>query len=99
MVRLTPAHQILDRGSSATHSSHAANQRANISLIDRRSRWPRRVPYLALGFLDRPPRFVGRAQLVSVDKESHINVPAQPPARVMFLQRTPAFAGRFAAGG
>ena len=44
----TPAHQILDRGSSATHSSHAATQRANISLIDRRSRWPRRVPYLAI---------------------------------------------------
>ena len=45
-----PASQILDRGSSATHSSHAANQRANISLIDRRYRWPRRVPYRAIGY-------------------------------------------------
>ena len=26
------------------HSSHAAIQRANISLIDRRLRWPRGVP-------------------------------------------------------
>ncbi len=59
-----------------------ATQRANISLIDRRSRWPRRVPYPAPEFLIRPPHFVGRAQLVSVDKESHINVGAQRPVSV-----------------
>ncbi len=66
--------QILDRGSSATHSSHAASQRANISLIDRRSRWPRRVPYPAIEHCNSPAARGGQDQLVCVDKESHINV-------------------------
>jgi hypothetical protein len=70
LVRLTPASQILDRGSSATHSSHAATQRANISLIDRRSRWPRRVPYLAPGFLIRSPRTVGRVNSSPLTKKA-----------------------------
>src|SRR3989442_1715408 len=70
----TPASQILDRGSSATHSSHAATQRANISLIDRRSRWPRRVPYRAIEHCHSLTAHCGQDQLVSVDKESHINV-------------------------
>src|SRR6266446_10043320 len=70
----TPASQILDRGSSATHSSHAATQRANISLIDRRSRWPRRVPYRAIEHCNSLTAHCGQDQLVSVDKESHINV-------------------------
>jgi len=38
----------LDRGSAATHNSHAAAQRANISLIDRRYKGSRRVPYPAI---------------------------------------------------
>ena len=75
LVRLTPASQILDRGSSATHSSHAASQRANISLIDRRSRWPRRVPYLAQGHL--PTILRGQAAFGPFDKRSHINAAAQ----------------------
>ena len=74
LVRLSPASQILDRGSSATHSSHAATQRANISLIDRRSRWPRRVPYRATEHGNSLTAHCGQDQLVSVDKESHINV-------------------------
>jgi hypothetical protein len=63
MDRLTPAHQTLDRGSSAKYSSHAANQRANISRIDRRTTRPRRVPYLAIGFYNSPRYLVGGAAL------------------------------------
>jgi hypothetical protein len=47
LIRRKPASQSLERGSSVTHNSLAATQRPNISLIDRRSRWPRRVPYRA----------------------------------------------------
>src|SRR3990172_8931207 len=42
---LGPAPQILERGSSVTNNSLAANQRPNISLIDRRLSVARRVPY------------------------------------------------------
>ena len=63
MDRLTPAHQILDRGSSAKYSSQAANQRANISMIDRRTKRPRRIPYLAIGFCNSPRHVVGGAAL------------------------------------
>jgi hypothetical protein len=42
-----PATQGLERGSSVTHNSLVANQRAHISLIDRRHLRPRRVPYRA----------------------------------------------------
>ena len=77
--RLTRASQTLDRGSSATHSSHAATQRANISLIDRRSRWPRRVPYLALEHCHSLTVRCGQDQLAFVDNESHINVHDQWP--------------------
>ena len=55
------------------HSSHAANQRANISLIDRRFRRPRRVPYLAIGFRNSPTVLRGQDVFDSVDTESHIN--------------------------
>jgi hypothetical protein len=96
MVRLTPAHQILDRGSSATHSSHAANQRANISLIDRRSRWPRRVPYLARGSIYSPSVFRAQALLVFVDKESHINVRGH---RADEMKETKRYAASEAPGG
>lgn len=74
LLHTRPASQILDRGSSATHSSHAATQRANISLIDRRSRWPRRVPYLALGICNSPTKYAGQDKHAFVDNESHINV-------------------------
>ena len=80
LLHTRPASQILDRGSSATHSSHAATQRANISLIDRRYRWPRRVPYLALWICNSPTANRGQAQLASVDNESHINVRLQARA-------------------
>ena len=53
---------------------HAATQRANISLIDRRSRWPRRVPYRAIEHCNSLTAHCGQDQLVSVDRESHINV-------------------------
>jgi len=39
------AHQTLERGSSVTNHSLAANQRPNISVIDRRLCVARRVPY------------------------------------------------------
>jgi citrate lyase subunit beta/citryl-CoA lyase len=43
-------------------------------LIDRRSRWPRRVPYLALEYCHSPAAPCGQDQLAFVDNESHINV-------------------------
>jgi len=39
------------RGSSVTHNSLVANQRAHISLIDRRHFRPRRVPHRAISLL------------------------------------------------
>src|SRR3989442_7651007 len=90
----TPASQILDRGSSATHSSHAATQRANISLIDRRSRWPRRVPYRAIEHCHSLTAHCGQDQLVSVDKESHINV--EPTGREPGSEATLANGPRWA---
>ena len=79
LLHTQPASQILDRGSSATHSSHAATQRANISLIDRRSRWPRRVPYPALEHCNSPTVHRGQDQLAFVDNESHINRDRKKP--------------------
>ena len=70
MDRLTPAHQTLDRGSSAKYSSQAANQRANISMIDRRTKRPRRVPYLAIGFCNSPRHVVGGPALSQLTKEA-----------------------------
>ena len=70
MDRLTPAHQILDRGSSAKYSSQAANQRANISMIDRRIKRPRRVPYLAIGYCTSPRHVVGGLALSPLTKEA-----------------------------
>ncbi len=93
----TPVSQILDRGSSATHSSHAATQRANISLIDRRSRWPRRVPYRAIEHCNSLTAHCGQDQLVSVDKESHINVRAHARARKMVERLAMLLARRGAA--
>jgi hypothetical protein len=43
-------------------------------LIDRRSRWPRRVPYRALEQCNSPTARCGQDQLAFVDNESHINV-------------------------
>ncbi len=60
-----------------------ASQRANISLIDRRSRWPRRVPYRAIEHCNSLTAHCGQGQLVSVDKESHINVHAQRPPKAV----------------
>ena len=59
-----------------------ASQRANISLIDRRSRWPRRVPYLAIEHCNLLTARCGQDQLVSVDKESHIKRPRSPERRL-----------------
>jgi len=47
LIRRKPASQSLERGSSVTHNSLDATQRAHISLIDRRHTRPRRVPYRA----------------------------------------------------
>ncbi len=58
-----------------------ANQRTPISLTNRRSRWPRRVPYRAIGFQHSPTSRRGQASFVSVDTESHINDQAKPPTR------------------
>src|SRR3990172_8875235 len=70
MDRLIPAHQILDRGSSAKYSNQAANQRANISMIDRRIKRPRRVPYLAIGSCNSPRHVVGGPALSQLTKEA-----------------------------
>jgi hypothetical protein len=43
-------------------------------LIDRRYRWPRRVPCLAIEHCNSLTARRGQGQLASVDKESHINV-------------------------
>ncbi len=94
-----PAYQILDRGSSATHSSHAANQRANISLIDRRFRRPRRVPYLAIGFRNSPTVLRGPDLFDSVDTESHINVFSHQRATVVVKTNTKLHVRPRALGG
>ena len=51
-------------------NSLAANQRPNISMIDRRHRWPGRVPFRACWTHTEQMR----DPLRPVDKKSHINV-------------------------
>ncbi len=94
MDRLIPAHQILDRGSSAKYSSQAANQRANISMIDRRIKRPRRVPYLAIGFCNSPQYVVGGLALSPLTKEaistfafSGARLHARPLRRIVIAPR------------
>ena len=49
-------------------------KRANIGLIDRRSRGPSRVPYPATEHCNSLTAPSEQDQLASVDNESHINV-------------------------
>src|SRR5262249_30049430 len=75
LIRRKPATQSLERGSSVTHNSLVAIQRAHISLIDRRHTRPRRVPYRAsIQLLCRNPR---QELLAPLTEQSHINVPVQ----------------------
>jgi hypothetical protein len=67
-IAATP--QSLERGSSMTNNSLAANQRPHISLIDRRHRWARRLAYRVRS----SPQCSRRQQLFRpLDNESHIN--------------------------
>ena len=70
-----------------------ANQSADISLIDRRLRGPRRVPYLALGICNSPTKCAGQDNLAFVDNESHINVRLQARAACGASSCEPLFGG------
>ena len=79
LIRRKPATQSLERASSVTHNSLAATQRAHISLIDRRHRWARRLPYRA-AVVSANAR--GRQDVFRpLYKRSHINVLAHPRAK------------------
>ena len=71
---LGPAPQILERGSAVTNNSLAANQRPNISLIDRRLSGARRVPY-RVHFNRKKTCLAGksRGQRLHLTQVSHIN--------------------------
>jgi len=72
LIRLAPAPQSLERGSSVTHHSLDANQRAHINLIDRRHQAP---PCSLSGFPRTNPTALQAADLTRlVDTRSHINV-------------------------
>ncbi|MGH7949034.1 MAG: hypothetical protein ACREQF_07410, partial [Candidatus Binataceae bacterium] len=57
---------------------------------DRRSRWPRRVPYRAIEHRNSLTAHCGQGQFVSVDKESHINVRDEARAADLAARRFPS---------